>query len=200
MGFAFSFLEGWWRRSEAYKCSLPVYYSCKWVVQIQKCHLANRRGGKQEAKLRSSTYHSTHFCHMKPKIIYFTYFWDLSWQFRSFKVWIQKTFFSCIGILGAGFILTALFKYRAGNEIVKLLQTDIKTICFKHNQTMLLTMYNIQCSTVLLRMQSGDSPCTLYEMPRKYKPKFHHQQRLAFLLKHRSTSLRLIKDTAHHLQ
>lgn len=85
-------------RSEAHKCSLPVYYSCKWVVKTQKCHLVSGRGGKQEPKLRSSTYHSTHFCHMKSKLsilgISETYLGTLDPS----KSGYRKHLFSCTGV------------------------------------------------------------------------------------------------------
>lgn len=86
-------------RSEAHKCSLPVYYSCKWVVKTQKCHLVSGRGGKQEPKLRSSTYHSTHFCHMKSKLsilgISETYLGSLDPSKSEYR----KHLFSCIGVV-----------------------------------------------------------------------------------------------------
>lgn len=86
-------------RSEAHKCSLPVYYSCKWVVKTQKCHLVSGRGRKQEPKLRSSTYHSTHFCHMKSKLpilgISETYLGSLDPS----KSGYRKHLFSCIGVV-----------------------------------------------------------------------------------------------------
>lgn len=145
------------------------------MVKIQKCHLVSGRGGKQEAKLRSSTYHSTRFCHMKSELsilgISETYLGSLDPSESAYRKRSPALELFCLP--DAGFILKAFFKYRAGNEVVKLLQTDIKTICFKRNQTMLLTVYNVRCSTVLLRMQLGDSSHTLYKMPRRYKPKFH---------------------------
>lgn len=54
------------------------------VVNTQNCHLVSGRGGKQEAKLRSSTYQSTHFCHMKSRLSILDISETVSWQFRSF--------------------------------------------------------------------------------------------------------------------
>lgn len=122
------------------------------------------------------------------RIVYFRHFRDLSWQFRSFKVWIQETFillyWRCSVFLMQDFILKAFLKYRTGNETVKRLQTDTKTICFKHNHTLLLTMPSVHCAS---QNAIRGSSHTTDKMSQRYQFKSPRKQWLRFLLRHHST-------------
>lgn len=87
-------------------------------------------------------------------------------------------------LLDAGFILKAFLKYRTGNETVKRLQTDTKTICFKHNHTLLLTMPSVHCAS---QNAIRGSSHTTDKMSQRYQFKSPRKQWLRFLLRHHST-------------
>lgn len=181
---------------DACKCSLPVYYSCKWVVKIPRCHLVSGRGGKQEAKLRSFTYHSTHFCHMKSKLSILGISETSLGSLDPSESAYRKHLFSCIGVLlpsWCRFYFKGLFKVQGRKWSCQTTTDRHENDLLQHNQPTLLTAHNVPCHTALLRMQLGDSS-------QRYKPGSADNNGLDFCSSTIQPLLRIIQDTAHLLQ
>lgn len=102
----------------------------------------------------------------------------------------RKHLFSCTGDLllpDAGFLFKAFFKYRAGNEAVKQLQTDKGCASNPSRQCCACAQH----STILLRTQLGDP--TLCIKPHRGTNDVPVTTAAGFLLQHPSACLELPK-------